>query len=167
MAMETLRDLYVEELKDLYSAENQLLKALPKMAKKAADEELRTAFEEHLEVTKEQVRRLESIFDELERSPRGKKCVGMAGLIEEGSDMMKEDAQPDVMDAALIAAAQRVEHYEIAAYGTVRSFAERLGFAHHAELLQQTLDEEGETDKKLSALAEAQVNPEADQAGMR
>ncbi len=167
MAMETLRDLYVEELKDLYSAENQLLKALPKMAKKAADEELRTAFEEHLEVTKEQVRRLESIFDELERSPRGKKCVGMAGLIEEGSDMMKEDAQPDVMDAALIAAAQRVEHYEIAAYGTVRSYAERLGFGHHAELLQQTLDEEGETDKKLSALAEAQVNPEADQAGMR
>ena len=167
MAMETLRDLYVEELKDLYSAENQLVKALPKLAKKASSEELRTAFEDHLEVTREQVKRLETIFDDLERSPRGKRCAGMAGLIEESSDIMKEKAEPEVMDAALISAAQRVEHYEIAAYGTVRNFAERLGLAHHSKLLQQTLDEEGETDKKLTALAESHINREAERGGMR
>jgi ferritin-like metal-binding protein YciE len=159
--MESLRDLYVEELKDLYSAENQILKALPKMAKKASSDELRAAFEEHLEITRGQVERLESIFDDLERSPKGKRCKGMAGLIEEGSDMMKEDAEPDVLDAALISAAQRVEHYEIAAYGTVRTYAERLGLDKHSRLLQQTLDEEGDADKKLTQIAESSVNPDA------
>jgi ferritin-like metal-binding protein YciE len=165
MAMETLRDLYIEELKDLYSAENQIVKALPKMAKKASDDELRAAFVEHLAVTKEQVKRLETIFGDLERSPRGKRCAGMAGLIEEGTDMMKEKAEPEVMDAALISAAQRVEHYEIAAYGTVRNFARRLGLAQHSKLLQQTLDEEGETDKRLTTIAESHVNREASRAG--
>jgi ferritin-like metal-binding protein YciE len=159
--MESLRDLYVEELKDLYSAENQILKALPKMAKKASSDELRAAFEEHLEITRGQVERLESIFDDLERSPKGKRCKGMAGLIEEGSEMMKEDAEPDVLDAALISAAQRVEHYEIAAYGTVRTFADRLGLDKHSRLLQQTLDEEGDADKKLTQIAESSVNPDA------
>jgi ferritin-like metal-binding protein YciE len=159
--MESLRDLYVEELKDLYSAENQILKALPKMAKKASSDELRAAFEEHLEITRSQVERLETIFDDLERSPKGKRCKGMAGLIEEGAEMMKEDAEPDVLDAALISAAQRVEHYEIAAYGTVRTFAERLGLDKHSRLLQQTLDEEGDADKKLTQIAESSVNPEA------
>ena len=159
--MESLRDLYVEELKDLYSAENQILKALPKMAKKASSDELRAAFEEHLEITRSQVERLETIFDDLERSPKGKRCKGMAGLIEEGSEMMKEDAEPEVLDAALISAAQRVEHYEIAAYGTVRTYAERLGLDKHSRLLQQTLDEEGEADKKLTQIAESSVNPDA------
>lgn len=162
MAIESLHDLYIEELKDLYSAEKQILKALPKMAKKASHEELRNAFQEHLAVTKEQVTRLETIFDELERSPRGKKCVGMEGLIEEGEEMMGEDADPDVLDAALIAAAQRVEHYEIAAYGTARTFAEQLGLTEHARLLQQTLDEEGETDKRLTQIATSRVNREAE-----
>jgi ferritin-like metal-binding protein YciE len=161
MPMESLRDLYVEELKDLYSAENQLLKALPKMAKKASSDQLRVAFEEHLEVTRNQVERLETIFEDLERSPKGKRCKGMAGLIEEGNDMMKEDAEPDVLDAALIAAAQRVEHYEIAAYGTVRTYSQHLGLSDHTRLLQQTLDEEGEADKRLTALAETSVNLEA------
>ena len=165
MAMESLHDLYVEELKDLYSAEKQILRALPKMAKKATHDQLRAAFEEHLEVTKEQVKRLETIFDELERSPRGKKCRGMEGLIEEGEEMMSEDANPDVLDAALIASAQRVEHYEIAAYGTARTYADQLGLADHSRLLQQTLDEEGETDKRLTKLAESRINREA--GGMR
>jgi ferritin-like metal-binding protein YciE len=160
--MESLRDLYVEELKDLYSAENQLLKALPKMAKKASNDDLRAAFEEHLEITRGQVERLESIFDDLERSPKGKRCKGMAGLIEEGSEMMKEDAEPEVLDAALISSAQRVEHYEIAAYGTVRTYADRLGLSKHSRLLQQTLDEEGEADKKLTEIAESSVNREAE-----
>jgi ferritin-like metal-binding protein YciE len=160
--METLHDLYVEELKDLYSAEKQLLRALPKMAKKASHDQLRTAFEEHLEITKEQVSRLETIFDDLERSPRGKKCRGMEGLIEEGQEMMAEDAEPDVMDAALISAAQKVEHYEIAGYGTARTMAEQLGLSKHSRLLQQTLDEEGEADKKLTQIAEARVNIEAE-----
>ena len=160
--MESLRDLYVEELKDVYSAENQILKALPKMAKKASSEELRAAFEEHLEITRGQVERLETIFDDLERSPKGKRCKGMAGLIEEGSEMMKEDAEPEVLDAALISAAQRVEHYEIAAYGTLRTYADRLGLEKHSRLLQQTLDEEGEADKKLTQIAESSVNEEAE-----
>jgi ferritin-like metal-binding protein YciE len=163
--MESLHDLYVEELKDLYSAEKQILRALPKMAKKASHDQLRAAFEEHLEVTKEQVKRLETIFDELERSPRGKKCRGMEGLIEEGEEMMSEDAAPDVLDAALIASAQRVEHYEIAAYGTARTYANQLGLSDHSRLLQQTLDEEGETDKRLSKLAESRINRDA--GGMR
>jgi ferritin-like metal-binding protein YciE len=165
--MDSLRDLYIEELKDLYSAENQILKVLPKMAKKAKSDQLRAAFEEHLEVTKGQVQRLESIFGDLERSPKGKKCKGMAGLIEEGSEMMNEEAEPEVRDAALISAAQRVEHYEIAAYGTVRTYADQLGLSDHSRLLQETLDEEGATDKRLTQLAESRVNIRAQQEAPR
>ena len=161
MKLETLHDLYVHELKDIYSAESQLVKALPKMAKAASSEELRAGFEEHLEQTRGQVERLDKIFEQLEVSPRGKKCVAMEGLIEEGKELLEEDADPDVKDAALIAAAQKVEHYEIAAYGTVRTYAELLGFQDAADLLQQTLDEESATDAKLSELAR-EINVEAD-----
>src|SRR5262245_2264223 len=122
MEMESLKDLYLDELKDVYNAEKQLTRALPKMAKAASHGELRTAFEQHLAVTEEQVRRLETIFDDLGKPPRGKKCVGMEGIIAEGEEMMEGELEPDVMDAALIASAQRVEHYEIAAYGTLRSY---------------------------------------------
>lgn len=160
MEIDSLQKLYVDELKDLYSAEKQLVQALPKMAKKASNPQLRAGFEEHLEVTKKQVERLDQIFERLERSPRGKKCKAMEGLIEEGKEMMQEDMEPEVMDAALISAAQKVEHYEIASYGTVRTYARLLGAEEDARLLQLTLDEEGETDKKLSQLAES-VNVEA------
>jgi ferritin-like metal-binding protein YciE len=161
MEIDSLQKLYVEELKDLYSAEKQLVQALPRMAKKASNPQLRAAFEEHLEVTKKQVERLDRIFERLERSPRGKKCKGMEGLIEEGKEMMQEDMDPEVLDAALISAAQKVEHYEIAGYGTVRTYARILGEDGDARLLQQSLDEEGETDKKLTQLAESSVNIEA------
>jgi ferritin-like metal-binding protein YciE len=164
MKMESLRDLYLDELKDLYSAENQILKALPKMAKAAASEDLRAAFEEHLEQTKVHVERLEQIFEGLEESPKGKRCKGMEGLIEEGKELLEEEAEPDVLDAGLISAAQRVEHYEMAGYGCVRTYARLLGEEEVAELLQQTLDEEGETDKKLTELAEA-INLEAAEEG--
>jgi ferritin-like metal-binding protein YciE len=162
MAMESMQDLYLHELKDIYNAEKQILQALPKMAKKANHQELRQAFEEHRVVTEEQVRRLETIFSDLGQSPSGKKCKGMEGLIEEGEELLEEDADPDVRDAALIGAAQRVEHYEIAAYGTARTYAQQLGFDKHADLLQRTLDEEGETDKRLTKLAEGRVNREAE-----
>jgi ferritin-like metal-binding protein YciE len=158
VSLDSLQDLYVEELKDLYSAETQLLKALPQMAEGATNDELRGAFTEHLEVTKEQVRRLETIFDELEQPPRGKTCRGMEGLIRESNEILENDADPDVRDAALIAAAQRVEHYEIAGYGTVRTYAQQLGLDKQAKLLQKTLDEEGETDKRLTRLAEGRIN---------
>ena len=161
MEIDSLRKLYVEELKDLYSAEKQILQALPKMAKKASNPKLQQAFQEHLEVTRMQVERLDRIFELLGKSPRGKKCKGMEGLLEEGKEMMQEDMEDDVMDAALIAAAQRVEHYEIAGYGTVRTYANLLGEKEHVKLLQQTLDEEGNTDKKLTQLAETQINVEA------
>jgi len=164
MELESLRDLYVDELKDVYNAEKQILKALPRMAKKASHEELRTAFEDHITVTEEQVRRLETIFDDLGLPARGKKCLGMEGLIAEGKEMMSEDAQPEVLDAAMISAAQRVEHYEIAAYGTLRTYARQLGFENHAELLQRTLDEEGAADKMLSQIAESSVNLDAESA---
>ena len=160
MEIDSLRKLYVDELKDLYSAEKQILQALPRMAKKATNEELRRGFEKHLEQTRVQVERLDRIFELLGKSPRGKKCKGMEGLIEEGKEMMQEDMEDDVMDAALIAAAQRVEHYEIAGYGTVRTYAELMGEKEHAKLLQQTLDEEGQTDKELTRLAQA-INVEA------
>jgi ferritin-like metal-binding protein YciE len=163
MQLGSLHDLYVDELKDLYNAENQLLKALPKMAKAASAPELRTAFEGHLEETKEQVRRLEKIFKRLEASPKGKKCKAMEGLIEEGKEVM-DDAHPPVLDAALIAAAQRVEHYEMAGYGCVRTFARLLGYEDAAELLQETLDEEGAADKKLTELAETIINFETNTA---
>src|SRR5438445_817658 len=142
MPNEGLKELYIDELKDLYSAENQLVKALPKMAKAASSEELRSAFEEHLEETKNQVQRLETIFRELDESPKGKKCKGMEGLIEEGAGIINEDGADSVRDAGLIAAAQRVEHYEIAAYGCARTFAGRLGFEEAVNLLQESLDEE-------------------------
>ena len=163
MKLKTLRDLFVHELKDLYSAEKQLLKALPKMAKAASNEELQSAFEEHLEQTEEHVNRLERILKDLGESTRGEKCAGMEGLIEEGNKLMGEDTSPDVLDAALIVAAQKVEHYEIAAYGSARTFAEILGEDEAAELLQETLEEEGETDQKLTELAESTVNVEAEE----
>jgi ferritin-like metal-binding protein YciE len=155
-------DLYVDELKDVYNAEKQLLRALPKMAKKAEHPELRQAFENHQVMTEEQVRRIETIFDDLKLPKRGKKCRGMEGLVAEGQEMMEEDADPDVMDAAMIASAQRIEHYEIAAYGTLRTYARQLGLQEHAKLLQQTLDEEGETDKLLTRIAESRVNRDAE-----
>jgi len=161
MEIDSLQKLYVDELKDLYSAEKQLLQALPRMAKKSTNPQLRQSFEEHLEVTRMQVERLDKIFERLERSPRGKKCKGMEGLIEEGKEMMEEDMEPEVRDAALISAAQRIEHYEIAGYGTVRTYARLLGEEEDARLLQKTLDEEGETDKKLTMLAESSINVEA------
>jgi ferritin-like metal-binding protein YciE len=150
-----LKELYVDELKDIYSAENQLVKALPKMAKAASSAELRQGFEEHLEQTKGHVQRLEQIFELLEESPKGKKCVGMEGLVKEGSEAMDEDYEGALMDAALIGAAQRVEHYEIAAYGTARAFAEELGESEHVSLLGETLKEEEETDEKLTVLSES------------
>ena len=161
MELDTLKDLYVAELKDLYSAEKQLVKALPKMAKAANDPELQQAFRTHLKETTQHVERLEQICRELGVSPRGKKCVGMEGLIEEGSELIKEDPDPDVLDAGLINKAQHVEHYEMAGYGTVRTYARTLGFESQAELLQQTLDEEGRTDHLLTELAESGINIEA------
>jgi ferritin-like metal-binding protein YciE len=161
MKLESLEILYIEELRDLYNAENQLVKALPKMAKAASSPELRRAFEDHLEETKEQVERLEEIFKKLGKKPTGKTCHGMKGLIEEGSEIMKQEGDDSVLDAALIAAAQKVEHYEIASYGTVREFANILGEEDAAELLQETLDEEGEANKRLTELAEETVNVEA------
>jgi ferritin-like metal-binding protein YciE len=164
MALDSLHDLYVNELKDLYNAENQLLKALPRMAKAATAPELKAAFTEHLEVTRKQVERLEQIFTELGVSPKGKKCKAMEGLVEEGKEVMEEDGDPSVIDAALIAAGQRVEHYEMAGYGCVRTFANLLGYEDAATLLQETLDEEGEADKKLTELAETVINVEAEEA---
>ncbi len=158
MALDTLHDLFVHELKDLYSAEMQLTKALPKMADAANSEELQQAFAHHLQETETHVQRLEEIFRELQVSPRGKKCVGMEGLVEEGKEVMKEDAADWVLDAALIGAAQRVEHYEIAAYGTARDHAEKLGLYPLAQLLQETLNEEGAADKKLTEIAANSVN---------
>jgi ferritin-like metal-binding protein YciE len=160
MQLEALQDLFVEQLRDLYNAENQLVKALPKMAKAASSEQLSQSFLDHLEETKGHVDRLAQIFENLGKKPTGKTCKAMQGLIEEGKEAMEEDAEPEVMDAALIAAAQRVEHYEMAGYGTVRSFAKLLGDAEAAKLLQQTLDEEGACDKKLTKLAES-INVEA------
>ena len=160
MTKHSLRDLYVDELKDLYSAEMQLTKALPKMAKAASSEELQQGFEKHLQQTKGHVERLEQIFEMLDEKPTGKKCHGMEGLVKEGAEVMGEDFQDDVMDAALISAAQRVEHYEIAAYGTVAAFADLLDEPEQASLLRETLEEEKETDEKLSELAE-QINLKA------
>ncbi|HWF37586.1 MAG TPA: ferritin-like domain-containing protein [Candidatus Acidoferrales bacterium] len=160
MEQNQLKELYVEELKDIYSAESQLVKALPKMAKASNSDELRSGFEEHLEQTKGHVKRLEQIFSALGEKPTGKKCKGMEGLIEEGSEMMDEDLEDEALDAGLISAAQRVEHYEIAAYGTVRTYATILGEDEAASLLEETLEEEKETDQKLTQLAE-QINVQA------
>ncbi|HLO17193.1 MAG TPA: ferritin-like domain-containing protein [Anaerolineales bacterium] len=159
--MQTLEDMYLDLLKDLYSAEKQLVKALPKMVKAADASDLQRAFQDHLRQTEGHVERIERIFAELDGSPRGKKCVGMEGLIEEGSELMKEDAEPNALDAGLIAAAQKVEHYEIAGYGTARTWAQQLGYSTAAQLLQQTLDEESAANEKLTQIAESHVNMEA------
>jgi ferritin-like metal-binding protein YciE len=156
----SLRELYVDQLRDLYDAENQLIKALPKMAKGATSDELREGIEEHLEQTKNQVQRLEQIFERLGEKPKGEKCKGMEGVIKEGSETLEKDMDEHTKDAAIIAAAQRVEHYEIAGYGTARTYANLLGESEAAELLQETLDEEKETDQKLTQLAE-EINVEA------
>jgi ferritin-like metal-binding protein YciE len=163
MKMEDLKDLFVDELKDIYSAENQITKALPKMAKTAKSPDLKKGFELHLEQTQGQIVRLERIFEELGESPKGKKCHGMEGLLEEGKELMDEDAEPEVMDAGLISAAQRVEHYEIAAYGTVKKYAELLGMSNAAKLLDETLTEEKDTDQKLTGLA-GKINVQAERA---
>ena len=162
MTKDSLRELYIDELKDLYSAEKQLTKALPKMAKAATSEELSAGFEEHLEQTQGHVQRLEEIFSMMDEKPTGKKCMGMEGLVKEGAEIMGEDFSDEVMDAALISAAQRVEHYEIAAYGTVCAYADLLGESEHASLLRQTLEEEKETDQKLTQLSE-QINVDANE----
>ena len=154
MELESLQDLYIHELKDLHSAESQLIKALPKMAKAATDPQLVEGFRRHLEQTKEHVARLEQILESHNETTRGPKCKGMEGLLKEGTDMIEEDAEDDVRDAGLISAAQRVEHYEIAGYGTARTYANLLGDNKGAKRLQQTLNEEGATDKKLTQLAE-------------
>src|SRR5438309_11218259 len=152
MSEQGLKEVYIDELKDLYSAENQLVKALPKMAKAASSDELRQGFEEHLEQTRGHVQRLEQVFEMLGENPKGKKCAGMEGLIKEGSEIMDEDFEGAGMDAALVSAAQRVEHYEIAAYGTVCAFAELLEEHDHATVLGETLQEVIETDEKLTEL---------------
>ena len=162
--IQNLRDLLVDELRDLYNAENQLIKALPKMAKAASNEELKEGLQEHLDQTREHVDRLDRCFKILGANAKGKTCHAMKGLVEEGSEAIEMEAPEMIRDANLIGAAQRVEHYEIAAYGTARAFAETLGETKIADLLQETLDEEGETDKRLTALAE-QINEEANQEG--
>jgi ferritin-like metal-binding protein YciE len=154
MKESALKELYLKELRDTYDAEKQITKALPKMAKVASSTQLRQGFEEHLEQTKNHITRLEQIFEELDESPKGESCDGMEGLIEEGSNIMDEDLEGDAKDAGLISAAQRVEHYEMAAYGTLRTYDNILGDKKAASLLQETLDEEKETDQKLTRLAE-------------
>jgi ferritin-like metal-binding protein YciE len=158
MKLKDLNSLFLHELKDLYSAEKQLIKALPKMAKGAANEELRQAFEHHLKETESQLERLDNIFDELDVAPRGQKCAAMEGLIEEAKELLEGDSDPRVLDAALICAAQRVEHYEIAAYGSVRSLAQQLGMTDLAAELQETLNEEKKANEKLNELALGEVN---------
>ena len=159
----SLRELYIDELRDLYNAETQLTKALPKMAKASSHAELRQAFEEHLRETSEHVSRLEQIFEMLEEKATGKKCLGMEGLVKEGAETLQRDYEDAVMDAAIISAAQRVEHYEIAGYGTAREFAQLLGDEEQVSLLEQTLDEEKLTDERLTQLAE-EINPQAREA---
>ena len=161
--LKTLDDLLVHELQDIYNAEGQILRALPKMIKAATHPQLQAAFEEHLEQTDGQVERLEQAFKLLGVPAKGKKCDGMAGLIEEGKKMMEEDAEPSVLDAALIAAAQKVEHYEIASYGCVCTYAEMLGYDQVHDLLGQNLEEEEATDEKLTALAESVINVDAEE----
>jgi ferritin-like metal-binding protein YciE len=165
MSLETLQDLMVHELKDLYSAERQLVQALPKMAKGANSDRLRTAFENHLSQTEEHVVRIERILDSFGESPKGQKCAGMEGLIDEGKDMLKEDADPDVLDAGIIVAAQKVEHYEIASYGAVCEYARMLGHTEALHLLEQTLQEEKKADQLLTQLAEGGINALAERDG--
>lgn len=161
MSAVNLRDALVEEIRDLYNAEKQLLKALPKMAKAASSDELRDAFESHLEETEGQVTRLERVFELLDEKPRGKHCAGIAGIIEEGNDVLQEDIEDAVLDACLIASGQRAEHYEMAAYGTSIAWAEALELGDVAQLLRETLEEEKAADKKLTTLAESGINEAA------
>jgi ferritin-like metal-binding protein YciE len=163
MSLTNLEEVFVHELKDILDAERQLVKALPKMAKAATNEDLKAAFEEHKSVTEEQVGRLETIFESLDKAARGKKCVGMQGLVEEGSELISEEEPGAPLDAALICAAQKVEHYEIASYGSLAAYARLLGMDDAVELLERTLDEEKETDAKLSSIA-AELNIEAEVA---
>ena len=165
MQMDSMEKLYVDQLRDIYDAENQLVRALPKMAKAATSGELRTAFEGHLEKTRGHVRRLDEIFRTLGHPSKGKSCKAMVGLIEEGEEMVKSDSEPSVKDAGLIAAAQKVEHYEIASYGTLRTFAEFRGDRQAAQSLQETLDEEYEADKTLTQVAESHINVQAAERG--
>ena len=167
MEIDSLEKLFVEQLKDLYSAEQQLTKALPKMARACSNEKLAQSFTENLDQTRQQAQRLEKIFEDLDVRGKGRKCVAMEGLIEESQELMREDIGPEVLDAGLIAAAQKVKHYEIAGYGTVRTYANMLGLNKAAQLLQQTLDEESATDKKLTMLAESTINVEAPQTSPR
>jgi ferritin-like metal-binding protein YciE len=163
--METLHDLFTDEMKDMFSAETQLTKALPRMAKNATNPQLKRAFEQHLKETEEHVRRIERLAAELDIKPRGKKCMGMEGLIEEGKEVMNEAKDPDVMDAGLIGAAQKVEHYEISAYGTARAHAEQLGLTQAARALQGILEEEAKTNELLTQIAESMVNRQATTQG--
>jgi ferritin-like metal-binding protein YciE len=165
MKLNSLEDLLLHELKDLYSAEKQLVQALPKMAKAAANAELKAGFQEHFKQTKGHVERLDQIAEQMGKKLGNHKCKGMEGLIEEGADLITEDAEDSVRDAGLIGAAQRVEHYEIAGYGTARAISEQLGLSDVASLLKQTLEEEKVTDEKLTKLAESSINPEAESAG--
>lgn len=161
MQLETLHDLYLTELRDLYSAENQIVKALPKVIEKTTNPELRQALESHLEETRGHVARLEEVFQMHGEEAKKQKCKGMQGVLDEGEEMLGYDAPPEVRDAAIISACQRVEHYEMAAYGSVRTYAEQMGHERAAALLQQTLDEEKEADEKLTDIAESRVNIEA------
>ncbi|MFL5615566.1 MAG: ferritin-like domain-containing protein [Gemmatimonadaceae bacterium] len=161
--MESLKELYVEELKDLYSAEKQLVKALPRMAKNATNPELKQAFTDHLQETEGHVERLEQIFEMLGERAGGKKCKGMEGLIEEAKELLEEDASEEVLDAGMISKAQHVEHYEMAGYGSVRTYARQLGLDEQADLLQQTLDEEAKADELLTQIAESSVNLDAEE----
>ncbi len=161
MKLETLHDLLVEQMQDVYDAEHQLIEALPKMSAAATSRPLKTAFNDHLKQTQGHVKRLEQVFKLLDQQAERKTCKAMQGLVKEGDEAIKEKADPDVRDAALIAAAQRVEHYEIAAYGTLRAYAHQLGLDQALTLFEQTLNEEGETDKLLTQLAETSINPMA------
>lgn len=160
--MKNLEDLLVEQLKDLYSAESQIIAALPKLARAASSEELRAGFEQHLEETKQQKARIEQMFEHLEGTPRGKKCAGMEGLITEGQEVLTEEMEPEVRDAALIASAQKVEHYEISGYGTAATYADMLGHKEVAQLIKQTLDEEEKVDQKLTKMAKMKINRRAE-----
>lgn len=167
MPVKDVQDLFVEELRDIYHAEKQLAKALPKMAKAASSDKLKQAFETHLEETRGQIDRLEQIFDELDLRKRGKQCEAMEGLIEEGKEIMEEVKTPEVLDAALIVAAQKVEHYEISSYGSLRALADALGHKNAAKLLQETLKEESATDEKLNKLAVGEINKKAMQQAQK
>ena len=161
MSVKSLKDLFIDELEDMYNAENQLTKALPTMAEKSTSDQLKKAFKSHLEETKNQIKRLDQVFQDLEMQPKGKKCEAMEGLVKEAKTLMDEVSDKQVRDAALISAAQKVEHYEIGSYGTLRNFAVALGYDESVKLIQQNLEEESAADEKLSEIAESEVNAEA------